>query len=121
MLTYYVNILVKGVDIIKVIESKQYKKSYKKIIMNKHLEEEKERLQRIIDLILNEKNMYTLMLNNYSKIYNIEKKEGNLKEYYTARLNSKIRLVMKPIGDYPYSLIQIEEIELIEINDRHYE
>ena len=99
----------KGVDIIKIIEFKQYKKDYKKIIEQKNLQNEKERLHRIIELILNEENMHTLILNNYYKIYNIEKKTGDLKEYYTARLNGKIRLIMKPIGEYPYNLIEIEE------------
>jgi len=64
--------------------------------------------------------MHTLILNNYSKIYNIEKKTGDLKEYYTARLNGKIRLIMKPIGEYPYNLIEIEEIEFTEIDENHY-
>ena len=64
--------------------------------------------------------MHTLILNNYSKIYNIEKKTGDLKEYYTARLNGKIRLIMKPIGEYPYNLIEIEEIEFKEIDENHY-
>ena len=71
-------------------------------------------------MILNEENMHTLILNNYSKIYNIEKKTGDLKEYYTARLNRKIRLIMKPIGEYPYNLIEIEEIEFTEIDENHY-
>ena len=64
--------------------------------------------------------MHTLILNNYSKIYNIEKKTGDLKEYYTARLNGKIRLIMKPIGEYPYNLIEIEGIEFTEIDENHY-
>lgn len=64
--------------------------------------------------------MNELILNNYSKIYNIEKKKGDLKEYYTARLNQKIRLIMKPIGKYPYNLIEIVEIEFIEIDENHY-
>ncbi len=78
------------------------------------------RLLKIIELILNEDNMYSLMLNSYSKIYNIEKKKVNLKEYYTARLNNKIRLIMKPLGEYPYNLIEIEEIEFVKIDDRDY-
>lgn len=79
-----------------------------------------DRLKKIIVLILNEDNMYSLMLNSYSKIYNIEKKNANLKEYFTARLNGKIRLVMKPIGDYPYNLVMIDEIEFMKIDDKHY-
>lgn len=84
------------------------------------MEKEYEILSKIIELILNEDNMHTLMLNNYSKIYNIEKKKNNLKDYYTARLNFKIRLFMKPVGIYPYNLIEIEEIIFTEIDDKHY-
>ena len=50
--------------------------------------------------------MHTLITNPISKLYYIEKKSGNLKEYYTARLNNKIRLIMKPIATYPYNLIE---------------
>lgn len=82
--------------------------------------DEIERLYKIVDLILSEDNMHTLILNSYSKIYNIEKKTGNLKEYYTARINKKIRLVMKPVGEYPYNLIEIVELEFIGIDSRHY-
>lgn len=105
--------------IIKIIESTQYKRDLKKLT-RKHMDYEYNRLLIIIELILNEDNMSSLMLNSYSKIYNIEKKKGNLKEYYTARLNTKIRLIMKPCGDYPYNLIEIEKIEFIKIDDSHY-
>lgn len=119
ILTYYVNIYLRGVITIKILESIQYKKDYKKLL-KKHMDYEYNRLLKIIELILNEDNMHSLMLNGYSKIYNIEKKTGNLKEYYTAKLNSKIRLVMKPCGNYPYNLIEIKEIEFMKIDDRHY-
>jgi len=55
-----------------------------------------------------------------AKIYNIEKKSNDLKEIYTARINSKIRMYIKPIGDYPYRLEKILEIELVYIDDKHY-
>ena len=70
--------------------------------------------------IKTEENMHTLMLNNYSIMYHIEQKKNNLKQYYTARLNSKLRLIMKPVGNYPYELKKINEIELIEIDEKHY-
>ena len=63
--------------------------------------------------------MHTLITNPISKLYYIEKKSGNLKEYYTARFN-KIRLIMKPIATYPYNLIEITEIEFVNINNNHY-
>lgn len=42
------------------------------------------------------------------------------KEIYTARINSKLRMYIKPIGKYPYKLEEIVEIELREIDDKHY-
>lgn len=64
--------------------------------------------------------MKDLLLNPLSKLYNIEKKSGDLKEIYTAFVNKKIRLYMKPIGSYPYNLIEIDIIEFQKIDDRHY-
>lgn len=81
---------------------------------------ELERLNNIIELIINEENFDSLIRNNISKIYYFEKKQGNLKEFYTARLNKKIRLIMKPIGSYPYNLIEIDGIEFIGIDNKHY-
>lgn len=60
------------------------------------------------------------MINPLSRVYNIEKKEGNLKEIYTAKINAKIRMHIKPIGEYPYKLEEIIEVELIEIDEKHY-
>lgn len=64
--------------------------------------------------------MHDLITNSVSKLYYIEKKNGNLKEYYTARLNNKMRLIMKPIANYPYNLIEITDIEFVNINNNHY-
>lgn len=65
--------------------------------------------------------MKDLMLNPLHITYNIEKKNANLKEIYTAHLNSKMRLYMKPCSEYPYNnLEKILEIEFIEIDDHHY-
>lgn len=104
----------------KIIESKNYKKDYKKIILDKHLERERNRIENIKSLIIKSDNLQSLLLNGYSKVYYIEKKRGNLKEFYTARINSKIRLIMKPIGTYPYEKIEITEIEFVNIDDTHY-
>ena len=46
------------------------------------------------------------MLSHYKYIYHIEKKAGNLKEYYSASLNKKMRLIMKPIGKYSYNEVE---------------
>lgn len=44
-----------------------------------------------------------------------------MKEIYTAKLNGKLRLDMKPCSDYPYNKLEdIIEIEFIEIDDKHY-
>lgn len=64
--------------------------------------------------------MHDLLENPYKVIYHIEAKKGSLKEYYTARINDKLRLVMKPNGEYPYETINIEKIEFINIDDKHY-
>ena len=72
------------------------------------------------DKRLQSNNMKELMINPLSRVYNIEKKDGNLKEIYTAKINAKIRMHIKPIGEYPYKLEEIIEVELIEIDEKHY-
>lgn len=103
-----------------IIKDKQYLKSYKKNIINKNLLKEKERIQNIENLIINSKNLQSLINSPYKNIYHIEQKKADLKEYYTARVNSKIRLIMKPVGIYPYNKIEIKEIEFIDIDIKHY-
>lgn len=101
-----------------IIESSKYKKSYNKILKNKT--NEQERLNKIISLIKSSINLHMVIINPLSKMYHIEQKKGNLKEYYTARINQKIRLFMKPIGKFPYDTVEITDIEFVEINDKHY-
>lgn len=101
-------------------KSKQYLKSYKKNILNKNLLKEKARIENIENLIINSNNLQNLINSPYKNIYHIEQKKADLKEYYTARVNSKIRLIMKPIGIYPYNTIEIEKIEFVDIDVRHY-
>lgn len=60
------------------------------------------------------------MQNPLHIIYGIEKKNGNLKEIYTADVNEKLRLWMKPVGTYPYNALEITEIEFLEIDNQHY-
>lgn len=71
-------------------------------------------------LIRKSPNFKSLMDNPESKLYNITKKKGDLKDIYTAYVNKKIRLYIKPCGDYPYNLVEIEKIEFIKIDDKHY-
>lgn len=103
-----------------IIKDKQYLKSYKKNILNKNLKKEKTRIENIENLIINSNNLQSLINSPYKNIYHIEQKKADLKEYYTARINSKIRLIMKPVGEYPYNKIEIKEIEFLDIDIRHY-
>lgn len=104
----------------KIIKTAKYKKDLRKKIIDKHKTKEESRIEAIEELMIQSINMKELMLNPLSKVYNIEKKKGDLKEIYTARINEKLRMYIKPIGEYPYKLEEILEIELIEIDDKHY-
>ncbi len=103
-----------------IIESKNYKKDYQKKILNKHLKNEMLRIEDIKNLIVASDNLKELINSPYKNIYHIEQKTGNMCELYTARINNKIRLILKPIGEYPYNLVEIIDIEFIEIDDKHY-
>ena len=103
-----------------IIESKNYIKDYKKIIINKYLTNEMNRIENIKNIIVVCRNMQELINSPYKNIYHITKKNGNLKEYYTARINGKLRLLMKPLGEYPYNNIIIDRIEFVGIDDKHY-
>ena len=104
----------------KIIKTKNYIKDVQKKIKSKHKSKELETIEAIEELMIQSKNMKELILNPLSIVYNIEKKTGNLKEIYTARINQKIRMYIRPIGKYPYDLEEIIEIELEQIDDRHY-
>lgn len=104
----------------KIIKTKNYIKDVQKKIKNKHKIKEEETIEAIEELMIQSKNMKELMLNPLSIVYNIEKKVGNLKEIYTARINQKLRMYIRPVGQYPYNLEEIVEIELEQIDDRHY-
>lgn len=103
-----------------IIKSNTYKKELDKKIIKKHKNEELKIIESIENLILSQNNLKELMNNPYHLVYNIEKKKGNLKEYYTAKINPKLRLYLKPIGKYPYNTIEIEEIVFDKIDDKHY-
>lgn len=104
----------------KIQKSKKYLKEYQKKIINLHKEREKERINKIENLIINSSNLKELTSNPLAVVYGIEKKMGTLKEIYTAKINEKLRLYMKPIGDYPYNLVEIEIIVFEKIDDKHY-
>ncbi len=101
-------------------KSKTYIKDYKKKIVNKHMDKELKEIEKIETFILSQKNLRELMNHPLKVVYMIEQKSGDLKEIFTARINSKIRLRMKPLGSYPYNQIEIEEIEFLSIDDKHY-
>ena len=103
-----------------IIKTKQYLKDYKKKIINKHLVREENSLEIIELALIEAKNLKEIMHSDIAITYKIEKKTGNLKEIYTARINKKLRLYMKPVGEYPYNNEEIIEIEFIEIDDKHY-
>lgn len=66
------------------------------------------------------KTLRDVMLNPIHLHYMLEKKKGNLKDIYTARINSKLRLYIKPVGKYPYILKDIVEVCFLCIDDKHY-
>ena len=97
-----------------------YERTYKKCIVDKHLKKELDRINKIEVFIKLCENMQELITNDLCVIYGIQKKKGDLKEIYTAKVNNKIRLHMKPVGEYPYNMIEIQDIEFIKIDDSHY-
>lgn len=107
-------------DIIIIIKNKAYERDLKKKIISKHKDKELSNIYAIEYLIKKSQNLKELINKPESKLYNIEKKKANLKEIYTARINDKIRLYMKPYGNYPYNLLEIEKIEFTKIDDKHY-
>ena len=101
-------------------KTKTYERDLRKKIIAKHKIKELERITHIESLIKSSDNMHKLINSSLAKIYGIKKKSGDLKQIYTADVNEKIRLYMKPEGEYPYNLISIESIEFVKIDDKHY-
>lgn len=98
-----------------IVKSSQYNKIYKKKIVDKHLTKEMTRIEDIENTIYNVDTLEDLIHSSAKILFNIEQKSGPLKEIYTARVNNKIRLWMKP-----YKKVEITEIEFINIDDKHY-
>ena len=68
-------------------------------------------------------NLHEVLIDPLKDIYHIEQLHHNRKDY-SARLNNsnnKLRLIMQPVGDYPYNTIEITDIEFTDIDDNHYE
>lgn len=106
--------------LLKLIKTTKYKKDMRKKIIDKHKLEEEITIIAVEELLIQNENLKELMLNPLSKVYRIEKKKNNLKYVYTARINQKLRMYIKPVGEYPYKLEDIIEVELVEIYDKHY-
>lgn len=104
----------------KIIKTSMYERTYKKNIVNKHLKKEIERIEEIEDFISNVENMQEMITHVWCVVYGIQKKKDDLKEIYTAKVNDKIRLHMRPVGEYPYNMVEITDIEFIKIDDSHY-
>lgn len=120
MTYYYLKGYNKKGKTLYIIKTKQYIKEYKKKIINKHLVREQETIE-LLEIALTEcMNLKELIHSDVAITYNIKKKVGDLKEIYTARINNKLRLYMKPVGEYPYRNEEIIEIEFREIDDKHY-
>ena len=77
-------------------------------------------MENIKNLFISKNTMHDVIIDPYKDIYYIEKKNGNLKEYYTARIDNKIRLIMIPVGNYPYDLKTITDIIFDDIDNTHY-
>lgn len=103
-----------------IIKSKGYLKDYDKLIKRKHLVKEEARINDIEKIIIAFNNMQELFASTYKNVYNFEQKKENLKEVFTVRINHKLRLIMKPLIEYPYNYVEIEELEFINIDDKHY-
>ena len=110
----------KEVFFIFINKNKNYERDLRKMIISKHKVDELERIMHIESLIKSSSNMQKLINSSLAKIYGIGKKKGDLKEIYTAKVNNKIRLYLKPEGEYPYDLVSIESIEFVKIDDKHY-
>ena len=100
-------------------KTSKYNRTYKKLI-NKLSPKDLTRITNIENLIIASPNLASLLNSPYKTIYHIEQKKGNLREYFTARINTKYRLLLKPLSSYPYNNIEITAIIFIDIDTHHY-
>ena len=66
-----------------IIKTKTYIKDLQKKIKNKHKKKEQETIEAIEELMIQSKNRQEVIINPLSRVYNIEKKQGNLKDIYS--------------------------------------
>lgn len=104
----------------KLIETSRYKRDYKNEITKKHKKDEENEIDNIKTFLISKDTLKDVMSDPLHLVYNIRQKKGNLKEYYTADINRKMRLFLKPIGTYPYNIIEVTEIEVTGIDNHHY-
>lgn len=103
-----------------IIETDKYKKSYNKLL--KRCTKEKKRIQDIKDFLIGKNNLHEVLIDPFKNIYHIEQLHHNRKDF-SARIdnsNNKLRLIMMPIGEYPYNTIEITDIEFVDIDNDHY-
>lgn len=79
----------------KIIKSKKYVKDLQKKIINKHMKKEIETIKKIEELMINTESMKDLILNPFSKIYRIEKKERRFKRNLYSKNKSENKNVHK--------------------------
>lgn len=98
-----------------------YNRTYKKEIVKKNLQYESIRISNIEAFLISKNNLQEVINDPLHVMYGITKKSGPLKEYYTAKVNDKMRLFMKPVGEYPYKTLEIVEIIFEKVDNTHYE
>lgn len=97
----------------------RYKRDIKKLEKD-HKNYELEELEKFKLLIYNHSNLQEVIEDPLTRHFKLEQKSGNLAGIYTAHLNSKIRLWIKPVGEKPYKLKEIDTIQLVQVDDKHY-
>ena len=110
-----------GVGWMNIIESDKYKNAYKKLL--KRRTKDKERIENIKNLLISKNTLHDVMVDPLHIIYHIEQLSHNRHEY-SARINNsnnKMRIIMIPIGDYPYKTMEITDIIFDDIDNYHYE
>lgn len=78
-----------------IIKTKTYIKDLQKKIKNKHKKKEQETIEAIEELMIQSKNRQEVIINPLSRVYNIEKKQGNLKKNIYSKYKYEIKNVYK--------------------------
>ena len=103
-----------------IIESTKYKRKYKEL-NRKHMISELSTIEQICLIIESYDNLKLLMSSYYKLKYNIEELKGDMKDFFSIRINNKLRLIIKPIVDYPYNYIEVYDLEFIDLSDHYKE